>query len=88
MSQAIGRHQPARAYPQALRLFEEDTYVPRRDPRALFAVPLIGTAATAVSGWAALLAVHTREHLPAPRSNRISQWPLTTYFANDIVVGV
>jgi hypothetical protein len=56
MNHAIDMNQPSRTYPRAPGLTEEDTWTPRHDPRALYAVPLIGTAATAASAWTALLA--------------------------------
>jgi hypothetical protein len=63
MNQTIDMNQPARTSPWAPGLSEEDTFTPRRDPRALFAAPLIGTAATAASAWTALLAAGVVSYL-------------------------
>jgi hypothetical protein len=55
MNQAIGMNQPARTYQQAPALTGQGTLTPRRDPAAGLAATLIGTAATAASGWTAAL---------------------------------
>ncbi|HTR94337.1 MAG TPA: hypothetical protein VMI73_21590 [Trebonia sp.] len=53
MSQTISMNPPARARRQAPGRPGQDTLTPGRDPLAAFAAILIGTAATAASGWAA-----------------------------------
>ena len=56
MNQAISMNRPARTFQEPPGRPGDDTLPPRRDPLAGFAATLIGTAATAASGWAAGLA--------------------------------
>jgi hypothetical protein len=55
VNQAVGVNQPARTYQRAPRLTDQDTFTPRRDPTPGLAATLIGTAATAASGWTAAM---------------------------------
>ena len=53
MNQTISMNRPARTLQRAPGQPGHDTLAPQRDPLAGFAATLIGTAATAASGWAA-----------------------------------